>query len=157
MTQTYNNCAETNLGGGVMSPFVSPLSAITRALDPTVIGSVALRKAPRRFCQHRSDRCCALMLTCRNSPLWWCCECCNYVLSSFWLPWLAQTWIIEQHGLHVTCVNWNKPQVSHLQLYEQPSALNDAWVRAGGCKRRYPKGQSRTCYQECSWHLLHSW
>jgi len=23
VTQTYNNCAETHLGGGVMSPFVS--------------------------------------------------------------------------------------------------------------------------------------
>jgi len=29
-------CAETHLGGGVMSPFVSPLSAITRAHDPAV-------------------------------------------------------------------------------------------------------------------------
>jgi len=24
VTKTYNNCAETNLGGGVMSTFVSP-------------------------------------------------------------------------------------------------------------------------------------
>jgi len=46
VTQTYNNCAETHLGGGVMSPFVSPLSAITQARDPTVIGGVALRKGP---------------------------------------------------------------------------------------------------------------
>ena len=30
MTQTYNNCAETHLGGGAMSPFVSPLSAMAR-------------------------------------------------------------------------------------------------------------------------------
>jgi len=35
----------------------------------------------------------------------------------------------------------------------KPSALNDAGVRAGGCKRRYPKGQSRTCYQECGCYL----
>jgi len=35
----------------------------------------------------------------------------------------------------------------------KPSALNDAWVRAGECKRRYPKGQTRTCYQECGCHL----
>jgi len=27
VTQTYNNCAESHLGGGVMSPFVSLLSA----------------------------------------------------------------------------------------------------------------------------------
>jgi len=79
---------------------------------------------------------------------------------------------IEQRGHHMKCVNWNEPQASRLQLHEQPSALNDAWVRAGGCKWRYPKGQSsdawvraggckwrypkgqsRTCYQECSCHL----
>jgi len=57
VTQTYNNCAETHLGDGVMSPFVSPLSAIAQAHDPTLIGSGALRKGPRRFCSHRSDRC----------------------------------------------------------------------------------------------------
>jgi len=49
VTQTYNNCAETHLGDGVMSPFVSRLSAIARAHDPTVIGGVALRKGPWRF------------------------------------------------------------------------------------------------------------
>jgi len=32
-----------------------------------------------------------------------------------------------------------------LAAYEQPSALNNAWVRAGAYKRRYPKGRSRTC------------
>jgi len=36
MTQTYNNCAETHLGDGVMGPFVSPLSTIARAHDPAV-------------------------------------------------------------------------------------------------------------------------
>ena len=51
-----------------MSPFVSPLSAIARAHNPTVIGSVAFRKGPRWFCPHRSDRCHALILTCRNHP-----------------------------------------------------------------------------------------
>ena len=160
MAQTYNNCAETNLGGGVMSSFVAPLPANAQAHNPTVIGSVALRKGPQRFCPHCSDRCHALMLTCQNSALWQCCECCNNVLSSFWLPRLTWTWSIEQHGHHVTCVNWNEPHVSRLQLYEQPSAFNDAWIWAGGCKRsltRYPKGQSRICYQECGCHLLHSW
>ena len=99
----YNNCAQINLGGGVMSPIVSPLSAIAWAHDPTVIGSVALRKGPRRFCPHCSNCCSALMLTCRNSPLWQRCECCNNVLSSFWLPWLAQTSTISRRGLHMTC------------------------------------------------------
>ena len=32
MTLTYNNCAETHLGDGVMSHFVSPLSTIARGL-----------------------------------------------------------------------------------------------------------------------------
>jgi len=56
---------------------------------------------------HCSDRCCALMLTCRNSPLWQscCCRQCNNVLSSFWPPWLTRTWSIEQCGHHVTCVS----------------------------------------------------
>jgi len=36
VTQTYNNCAETYLDGGVISPFVSPLSAIARADNPAV-------------------------------------------------------------------------------------------------------------------------
>jgi len=56
VTQTYNNCAETHFGDGVMSPFVSPLSAIARALDPTLVGSVALRKGLRRFWLHHRDR-----------------------------------------------------------------------------------------------------
>jgi len=37
--------------------------------------------------------------------------------------------------------------------------LNEALVRALGCKQslpRYPPGQSRTCYQECSCHLKRS-
>ena len=45
-----------------MSPFVFPSAAIARVHDPTVIGSVALRKGPRKFCPHRSDCCRALML-----------------------------------------------------------------------------------------------
>ena len=86
--------------------------------------------------KNRSDRCRALMLTCRNSPLW---QRCGNVLSSFWPPWLDQ---LNSMVYVWMCVNWNKPRVSRLQLYEQPSALNNAWVRAGGCKRslpRYPK------------------
>jgi len=70
VTQTYNNCAETHLGGGVMSPFVSTLSAITRGHDLTVIGNVAPRKGPWRFCPYLSDCCLALMLMCWNTPLW---------------------------------------------------------------------------------------
>ena len=92
VTQTYNNCAETHLGSGVMSPLLSPLSAIARAHDPTLIGSVALRKGPRSDCSR------ALMLTCRNSPLWQRCERCNNVLSSSWPPWLDQ--------LHSVVITW---------------------------------------------------
>jgi len=35
-TQMYNNCVETHLGGGVMSSFISRLSAIARAHNPVV-------------------------------------------------------------------------------------------------------------------------
>jgi len=140
VTQTYNTCAETHLGGGVMSPFVSPLSAIARARNPTAIGSVALRKGPRRFCPHRSNHCHALMLTCRNSLLRQHCEHCNNVLSSF-----------GQRGHHVMCINWNEPQVSRLQLYKHPIALNSTtwWMQI-----EVSKGQSRTCYQECGCHFI---
>ena len=71
-------------------PFCLPMSVIAWAHNLTVIGSVALRKVPRRVCPHHSDRCRALMLTCRNSSLWQLCECCNNVLSSSWPPWLDQ-------------------------------------------------------------------
>jgi len=36
VTQKYNNCAETHLGGGVMSPCVSRLSAIAPGHDSVV-------------------------------------------------------------------------------------------------------------------------
>ena len=71
-------------------PFCLPMSVIAWAHNLTVIGRVALRKVPRRFCPHHSDRCRALMLTCRNSSSWQLCECCNNVLSSSWPPWLDQ-------------------------------------------------------------------
>ena len=91
MTQTYNNCTEIHLGVGVMSPFVSPLSAITGAPAPTVIGSVALRKGPWTFFPRHSDCCHARMLMCWNSPLWQCCGHCNNVLSSFLPSWVDQS------------------------------------------------------------------
>ena len=84
-----------------MSPFVSTLSAIALVHNTTVIGKVALRKGPQRFCPHCSDRFHALILTCRNSPLWQCCKHCNKVSSSLWPPWLARTWSIEQRDHHV--------------------------------------------------------
>ena len=79
--------------------------------DPTAIGSVALRKGPRRFCSHRSICCHALMFTCQNSPLWQGCERCSNVLSSFRPPWLARTSSIEQRDHHDMCINWNELQV----------------------------------------------
>ena len=89
VTQAYNNCAETPWWWSY-ELFCLPVSAIALAHDRTVMGSVALRKGPRRFCPYRSDRCRALMLTCRNSPLWQRCERCNNVMSSSWPPWLDQ-------------------------------------------------------------------
>ena len=144
MTQTYNNCAETHFGGGY-EPSCLP---VVRHRSSAWSGSVALRKGPRRFCPHHSDRCRALMLTYRNSHLWQRYERCNNVLSLFWPPWLARTNLINWTAWlsRDMCLNWN----------EQPSALNDAWVRVGECKPslpRYPKGQSRPCYQECGCHV----
>jgi len=61
--------------------------------------------------------------------------------------------------IHITMVNSKFPLPSLIENAtefsdKQPSALKDVWVRAGGCKQRYPKGQSRTCYQECGCHLI---
>jgi len=61
--QTYN-CGETHLGGGVLSPFVFPLSIIAWEPDPTVVGSIALRKGPQRFCPHCCNHCCKLDFLC---------------------------------------------------------------------------------------------
>jgi len=135
-----------------MCAFVSLLSAIARAHNPTVISSVALRKGPQTFCPHRSDLCRAPMLTCQNLQ---CYERCNNVLSSFWAPWFTQTWSIEPHGHHVTCALIGMCRKLAAFNYTLNSDLNDAGVRAGGYKQNlYPKGQSRTCYQKCSCHLL---
>jgi len=127
VTQTHNNCGEIHRLWSY-EPFCLPVAAIARAYDPTVIASVTLKKGPRRLCSHRSDCCRALMFTCRNYP-------CGNVVSAVimfclrfgrhgsikWSAWTSRD----------MCVNWNKPSVSR--------ALKDAWVRAGGCKRRYPK------------------
>jgi len=51
---------------------------------------------------------------------------------------------IEQRGLHVTSALIGTSRKLAAYNYTVP-ALNDAWVRAGGCKRslpRYPNGQS---------------
>jgi len=148
-----------------MSPFVFPLSAITWVHNPTVIGSVTLRKGPRRFCPHHSDHCRALMLnhsdhyrapmlTCQNPQ---CYERCNKVLSSFRRhgSLTVRTWSTEPRGHHVTCALIGICCKLAAFNYTLNSALNDAGVRAGGYKQNlYPKGQSKTCYQECGCHLL---
>jgi len=65
----------------------------------------------------------------------------------------------EPCGHHVTCALTGTSRklaaYNHMRSPE-PNTLNDAWVRTGGCKwslPRYPKGRSRTCYQECGCHL----
>jgi len=156
VTQTYNNCAETHLGGGAMSPFVSLLSANARAHDdPTVIGSVhvAFRKGPRSFCPHCSDRCRALMFMRRNSPLWQCCEHFNNVLSSFWLPWLDQlnSVVITWRGLIGTSRTCKVAIYNYMSILVLWTTLENELVDAN-------RGiESRTCYQECGCHLLYSW
>ena len=128
-----------------MSPFVSPLSAIARAHDPTVIGSVAPWKGPRRFCPNRSDRCRALMLTCRNSPLWQCCERCNNVLS---LCWLARS--IQQHGHHVTCalIGMNHKLATSVPRFREISLdLGYLMVIYGSGKDFWKMAISRDCME----------
>ena len=115
-------------------------------------GSVALRKGIRRFCPHRSDRCRAPMLTCRNSPLWQCCEHCNNVLSSFWPPQLARTrtgWSSRDCALIGTSRKYN-----YMNSLERRFSTTSWWMQTEQLSLpKYPKGQSRTCYQECSYHL----
>ena len=110
----------------------------------SVIVSVTRTKGPRRFCPHRSDHCRALMLTCRNSPLWQCCECCNNVWSLFWPSRLARTWSIERRDHHVTYALIGT--MRKLAAYNYTSCLASEWRlrRASGCKRslpKYPKGR----------------
>ena len=132
-------------------------SSLDRAHDPTLIGSVALRKGPRRFCPHRSDRCRVLMLTCRNSPLWQRCERCNNVLSSFWSIWLDQNLTACHHvtcaliGTSRTLAALREPRLHNTII--QYNYASGEQRRAGGYKLRYPKCRSRTCYQECDCHL----
>ena len=183
VTQTYNNWAETRLGDRDTSAFVTPSAAIARSLsltfvasttlltaqpwwlsfavpkptleahNPTVISSVALTKGPQRFFLHCSDRCCALMLTSWNSPLWQRCERYNNVLSSSWPPWLA--WSIERRGHHVTSMligtSRKLPAYNYMSSLALWTMLEYELVDAESAN--VSKGQSRTCYQECSCHL----
>ena len=90
----HNICAETHLDGGVVSPFVSPLSTIARAHNTTV----ALRKGPWRFCPCRSDRAliCAETHPCGNVV--------NTVIMFYVLAALACSNLINWiGGHHVTC------------------------------------------------------
>jgi len=150
----------------VYEHFCLPVSAIARAHDPTVIDtmdSVALRKGPRRFCSHRSDRCRALMLACRNSPLWQCCECYNIVCLHFgrhssiiWTAWWRyspEDEATKKERKERRVLIGTSRKLAAYNYMSKPTTLNDAGVQAGGCKWRYPKGQSRICYQECGCHL----
>jgi len=82
---------------------------------------------PRCFCArlsqctmvitlHRCDHCCALTQTCTETPRWWSSDVnmltsgevastATIFLSSLWLPLLVP---LEQHGCHMTCINWNE-------------------------------------------------
>ena len=101
MTQTYNNCAETNLGGGVMSP-LSPRVRHRSSARSNCHRQYSSPERPTKFCPHHSDCCRALMLTCRNSHLWQRCEHCNNVLSSSWPPSLDQLNSVSSRDM---CVN----------------------------------------------------
>jgi len=61
---------------------------------------------------------------------------------------------IKQRGHHVTCaLIGTSHKLAAYNYTSKCSASKDAWLRAGGCKQRYPKGQSRNCYQEYGCHL----
>ena len=96
--------------------------------SPTSGSNTALRKGTRRFCPHGRDRCRSLTLTCRNSPCWLSCECCNNVLSSFWSPLLAIDWAWLPRGM---CVNWNELLALRKRGYEwylrHDSTLYNFW------------------------------
>ena len=140
--------AETHLGAGVMSASVFPSATIAQMLASSFVSSIALRKGPQKIWLHCHECCHALTLRCRNSP--WCqgWERCSNCLYSFWLLLLAQ---LEQHSHHMSCAligMWCKLAA---YIIWAAFALNEAWVRAGGCKQslpRYPQSQSRTCYQD---------
>ena len=93
-----------------MSPFCLPI-----VHHRSSARSKCLRIGPQRFCPNRNYRCWALMVMCWNSPLWKRSECCNNLCLRFgchgsinWTAWSSCD----------MCVNWNKPSMSHLQLYE---------------------------------------
>jgi len=66
VTHTYNNCAETHLGGGA---FCLPVVNHRPSARSNCYRQCSSQERPTRFCSHRSDHCRVLMLTCRNSPL----------------------------------------------------------------------------------------
>ena len=99
------------------------MSANARAHDPTVIGSVALRMA-------REDSVRIVVIAVVHGCLRAETHPCGNVVS-------AVITVCLRFGRHGSinrtawssrdkCVNWKEPQVSRLQLYEQPSDLNDA-------------------------------
>jgi len=55
------------------------------------------------------------------SPWWWSCEHYNNFLFSFWLPLFAQ---LKQHDRHVTCINWNEPTASCVEIL-----YNSIWLK----------------------------
>ena len=118
MTQTYNNCAETHLGGGV-EPFCLP---VVRHRSSARSGSVALRKGSQRFCPHHSDLCRALMLTCQNS-LWQCCERFSNVFPSFFC--FGRHGSLEFDQLNSVVITWRALiGMSHkLAAFNYPSSL----------------------------------
>ena len=117
-----------------MSAFISPLAAIARALSSTSSGS----EGTRRFWPHGRDRCRSLTLIYRNSPCWLSCECCNNVLSSFWLPLLAAIdWAWLPRGM--MCVNWNELQYLACATASRNRGCNAA-TRSAGAPRYWTRG-----------------
>ena len=114
--QTYNNCAETHHGGGVLSPFVFPLSAIAQ---------------PICHWQHSSqERPMKILTTChpKTHPGFKVVSAAIIFLFSFLPPLL--TWL-EQHGYHVKyALTGTSRQLATYNYTGSLVPLNDTWVQS---------------------------
>ena len=83
--------------------------------------------------------------------MWQRCERCSNVLSSIWPAAMARS--IEQRGHHVTCALIGTSRKLAAYNYASSLALEQRLSTSWWIQLRYPKGRSRTCYQECGCHL----
>jgi len=100
-----NFCAETHLGGLVMSAFVFRLTTIARVPRFNFHLQYTLRKGQRRFWLHCYYCWCALTFMCQNSRWWRSCEyCIGFLLAA--IAHSTQTaWSL--HDMYCKLATWN--------------------------------------------------